>query len=747
VVSVIVVALAGVGVRSIGILSPPMHPDIGTEATFAAVANVIAGNVEPLEQVPGSLIPAVPWVGTAPVDPNRSLPVYNWISGFALKLFGANEWPGRLISVIFSLLSGLALFALVRRVAGARAALYAILIFALSPLSIAIGSQFAPFALLLLFQTLAVLSLIWWHDSTAPAKPGGSRLLFVTAVMIGVLAVLLSAGALALLAPAVYVVLASGDGRNGLRAVWTSPQHRGRILLYLVPMVVALIAWELYRSSSSSALLISVQDGGGGLAGAASTIFNSSSYAAVVGAIAGSALTLVGLLLLAAGLVRPARAPLQWVFQFWIVGAAIVALLDSARLPRHDDVLIPLLPPIFALAGMGAAWAGSLPARVWIALVETRKEQDAEFAVSPHTAWLLDVPEQKVQSAEVRPQAKPALAKTLSQRSRNVGSRVRRAGLMLAGHLAVLGAIGAIGLAGQQAIAGRFADNPDSGIVSAVSREIALLTPTGARLIMVGPNTPSLFHGARRTGWALPELSFSLTEVQKLHREGASYLLTMDQEWLGQQPDYVGVLSNYAVAKLSRNYILFDLNKKPAQSDRLYFLESGHTLGGVFRRFWETNGGVEKLGFPISEELREVNPLDGQERKIQYFERAVLEQHDDFSGSPNQVMLASVGRWVTQGRNFQPISPFQNSANRVYFPHTGHSVKESFLRFWLKNGDVRQFGYPISEEVPEISAEDGKVYTVQYFERARFEWHPIEAGGPNEVQLGLIGKQAYEKLP
>ena len=53
-------------------------------------------------------------------------------------------------------------------------------------------------------------------------------------------------------------------------------------------------------------------------------------------------------------------------------------------------------------------------------------------------------------------------------------------------------------------------------------------------------------------------------------------------------------------------------------------------------------------------------------------------------------------------------------------------------------------GYPLSEELPEISPLDGKVYTVQYFERARLEWHPTDAGSPDEVQLGLIGKQALE---
>ena len=48
-------------------------------------------------------------------------------------------------------------------------------------------------------------------------------------------------------------------------------------------------------------------------------------------------------------------------------------------------------------------------------------------------------------------------------------------------------------------------------------------------------------------------------------------------------------------------------------------------------------------------------------------------------------------------------------------------------------------GRPLSEEFPEVNPTDGKIYTVQYFERNRFEYHPEFAGTPNEVLLGLLG--------
>ena len=262
--------------------------------------------------------------------------------------------------------------------------------------------------------------------------------------------------------------------------------------------------------------------------------------------------------------------------------------------------------------------------------------------------------------------------------------------------------------------------------------------------MIAGPSAPELFYTSERTGWALASDDFSLSEVQALQRAGAGYLVSADQDWLGRQPEYLGLLTNFSVARLTRQFILFDLNTKPLTTDRLYFLESGHTLGGEFRRFWESKGGVQKLGYPISEEYQDVNPLDGQTRTVQYFERAILELHPEKAGTPDVVMIAAVGLWVTRDRDFPRATPFKSTQDNVYFAETGHSLKQAFLRFWLREGGLPQYGYPISEELPQISAADGKVYTVQYFERARFEWHPTDAGTPKEVQLGLIGKQALE---
>jgi len=54
------------------------------------------------------------------------------------------------------------------------------------------------------------------------------------------------------------------------------------------------------------------------------------------------------------------------------------------------------------------------------------------------------------------------------------------------------------------------------------------------------------------------------------------------------------------------------------------------------------------------------------------------------------------------------------------------------------------FGYPISEEFREVNLDDGQEYVVQYFERARFEWHPGAWPERYDVLLGRLGHTLLE---
>ncbi len=98
---------------------------------------------------------------------------------------------------------------------------------------------------------------------------------------------------------------------------------------------------------------------------------------------------------------------------------------------------------------------------------------------------------------------------------------------------------------------------------------------------------------------------------------------------------------------------------------------------------------------------------------------------------------------VTPTPGAVPSPSIPGTGSRI-FPETGKTVRGLFLSYWEKNGGLPQQGYPISELMSEVSDLDGKSYTVQYFERAVFEYHP-EKAAPFDVLLSQLGTFQYRK--
>jgi hypothetical protein len=70
-------------------------------------------------------------------------------------------------------------------------------------------------------------------------------------------------------------------------------------------------------------------------------------------------------------------------------------------------------------------------------------------------------------------------------------------------------------------------------------------------------------------------------------------------------------------------------------------------------------------------------------------------------------------------------------------------LRGTFLSYWGTNGGLPIFGYPTSEEFVE-RGEDGRDYTVQYFERHRLELHP-ENARPYNVLLSRLGDSSLQQ--
>ena len=165
----------------------------------------------------------------------------------------------------------------------------------------------------------------------------------------------------------------------------------------------------------------------------------------------------------------------------------------------------------------------------------------------------------------------------------------------------------------------------------------------------------------------------------------------------------------------------------------IYFPETQQAIAPEFSAYWLEKGGIERFGYPISRPVMLGGYLS------QFFQRAVFEHHPEYAGTPSEVLLRLLGNEYTEGRPYEKADASSVQGDRMYFPETEHTLGRSFLKFWQENGALAVYGYPISEEVSEVSPTDGQTYTVQYFERNRFEYHPESAGTPHEVQLGLLG--------
>jgi spore germination protein YaaH len=177
-------------------------------------------------------------------------------------------------------------------------------------------------------------------------------------------------------------------------------------------------------------------------------------------------------------------------------------------------------------------------------------------------------------------------------------------------------------------------------------------------------------------------------------------------------------------------------------AERMYFAETGHSLAHGFLEYWQARGGLFRFGYPRTEEFTEYDPVVGQSYTVQYFERARFEYHPEYAGTEFAVLLGHIGRWALERRGIDPFAhPAEPLPGARYFPETQHNLGGVFLDYWERHGGLYSFGYPLTEEMVEVNPEDGQSYTVQYFERARFEHHPEHAGTEYEVLLGLLGNE------
>jgi hypothetical protein len=159
--------------------------------------------------------------------------------------------------------------------------------------------------------------------------------------------------------------------------------------------------------------------------------------------------------------------------------------------------------------------------------------------------------------------------------------------------------------------------------------------------------------------------------------------------------------------------------------------------GGVWD-LWvvPASGGTPTLMSAVQEDLPFPQwPLDGS--RI-YFISPTGFWGVPASGGPPELLRANdlhseLSVFAPQPAPAQPLA-----GGSACFAETGHCLRGVFLHYWESRGGLALFGLPISPEL----IEEGR--TVQYTERARFEWHTENQGTEYEVLAGRLGADMAE---
>ncbi|MCE1254345.1 MAG: hypothetical protein LWX83_12460 [Anaerolineae bacterium] len=173
------------------------------------------------------------------------------------------------------------------------------------------------------------------------------------------------------------------------------------------------------------------------------------------------------------------------------------------------------------------------------------------------------------------------------------------------------------------------------------------------------------------------------------------------------------------------------VNAQTSSPGQIFVSQTGHFVRGEFLKTYISNTNYLTIfGYPITDEI--IDPTNGQ--TVQYFQRARFDLIKDNQGM--HIEIAPLGSLLYQAGG-EVRSDLSNSNKCRYFEPTGKSVCLSFLDFYEQNqGDI-YFGYPISD----FEIHDGLL--VQYFEKARLEWHPEKSAG-EKITLTDLGRLYFD---
>jgi 4-amino-4-deoxy-L-arabinose transferase-like glycosyltransferase len=440
------------------------------------------------------------------------LPLLSTVVAALYEVFGPHEFIGRIVSMLFSTATIVAIYALARELVGAAGALPAALLFAVSPAAVFFGRTFMPDSMMLFFWVGGVLSFVRY------ARTGSRRALWLGSIAT-TLACLAKIPALMMLAP----IAAAVWNWKRLAAL----RDRSLMVALAVPLAATFLwYWHAFRLYQDTGLTF-------------------------------------GILIHPARTYPPVIAPGPWTTAFskW----SSLRLLGSSGyyltlLDRLYHIL--LLPFGFAGAVLGACtWRrqdGRIVADAWLGAILLFVFAAAEANIGHEYYQLPVVPVAALYFG--------AFARPIFETAAGTG---RWASARLAGITAALAVVGYVGFFYSGIINSHFRPNGLDVRLLAAGAAVEQAVPPDALIVVAddyGVTSPLLLHFSRRKGWSFDVSNLQPAVLDGLRRLGARYfattVLSQIQRETPHTAEYLKYLYRVPLNNAPGDTAVFDLSRR-----------------------------------------------------------------------------------------------------------------------------------------------------------------------------------------
>jgi len=336
--------LLAAALRLINITNPLLGHHSWRQTDTAAIARNF------IEERYNILYPKIDWRGATNGNVECEFPVYQFTLASIYRILGVHEIIGRLLSLVFSLATGLGVYLVSKRVATPSVGLWAAFFFAVLPMPIFFGRTVMPEAMLVAACTYAVLWFLEW------ARTNSLTFLFLSAAALTI-ACLIKPPTLYLGLPLAYFALR----KHGRRAM-TRPE----LWLFAAVVFGSLILWythaHQFKQTTGLTFTFFVWEHGSGQWWNRELVCSWEFWEKILlHRIFHDSLSYFGLPLLIIGLLTAPHSEDEKLFPLWLAGMLVFILVAPIRVFVHDYYLLPAAVPVSYFMGKAVSWGASKP--------------------------------------------------------------------------------------------------------------------------------------------------------------------------------------------------------------------------------------------------------------------------------------------------------------------------------------------------------------------------------------------------